>query len=299
MIQHLNAQGVKPKRVVILGGSGFLGRYLIKQLDSLKIPSLSISSKDADLTNKTSIEFMKKTIQPTDAVVFASCLTPDRGRDIGTTMKNLAMGENVCLALQESPCDYLVYISTDAVYADGETLIREDSRCEASSLYGLGHFMRERMIHNTCKEKGISYFIARPTLLYGPGDPHGSYGPNRFLKQINDNGQMKIFGNGEEQRDHVYIGDVARLLGECLQNKTVGILNIAKGKSTSFLKVAELCQQYCPTKVTIERLPRSGGTISHTHFDISNLIRAFPMFKFTTLNEGIPLYFNQSQKVAA
>ena len=52
--------------------------------------------------------------------------------------------------------------------------------------------------------------IVRPTLVYGEGDPHNGYGPNRFIKLIKKK-PIELFGRGEELRDHVWINDVSRL----------------------------------------------------------------------------------------
>src|SRR5258707_254376 len=115
----------KPSRVVVLGGTGFLGRCLLAELQGQRVPMLSLGSRNVDLTSPESVEILKGKLRPDDTLVFASCLTPDRGKDIRTTMKNLAMGEHVCAALQAVPVAHVVYISSDAVYADSETLVRE------------------------------------------------------------------------------------------------------------------------------------------------------------------------------
>jgi nucleoside-diphosphate-sugar epimerase len=286
MIQHLHPKPVRPARVVVLGSSGFLGRHLVAHLHDQGIKVLPLSSRDVNLCAAWAGESLARLLHKDDALVFASCLTPDKGKDIRTTMRNLAMGEQVCAALQAVPCAHVVYVSSDAVYADSESLVREDSRCEPSSLYGLAHLTRERMIRVTAEASQTPWLIVRSTLVYGAGDTHNSYGPNRFARQVQQAGVIKLFGNGEEKRDHIHVDDVARLLALCLQHRTSGILNLTTGTSTSFLEVANLCLQYSRKSVTLEHLPRS-GPVSHRHFDISALARAFPAWTFTPLREGL------------
>jgi UDP-glucose 4-epimerase len=286
MIAHRHPEPAAPARVVVLGGSGFLGRHLLGHLREQGIETLGLSSADLDLSTAGAGERLAALLHSDDAVVFASCVTPDKGKDIRTAMRNLSMGEQVCTALRSAPCAHLVYLSSDAVYADSEALVREDSRCEPSSLYGLAHLTRERMVRLTAETHGIPWLIVRPTLVYGADDTHNSYGPNRFARQVREGAAIKLFGEGEEKRDHVHVGDAARLLGLCLRHRSHGILNLATGVSTSFREVAGLCAAAAGRPVAIERLERT-GPITHRHFDVTALVRAFPGFAFRPLRAGL------------
>src|SRR5271163_2213527 len=93
-----------PQRVVVLGGSGFIGRYLVEELRGRGIGTVSVSSRDIDLSSAQSIDQLKSLLRKDDALVFASCLTPDKGKDLRTAMRNLAMGEHVGTALQAAGC---------------------------------------------------------------------------------------------------------------------------------------------------------------------------------------------------
>lgn len=297
MIHHHHSKAHAPARVVVLGGSGFMGQYVVNQLRSQRVPVLSVSSNQVDLTCPSAVEKLKNIIEMDDALIFASCLAPRMGRDIRTAMRNFAMGEHVCAAVHAKPCAHVVYISSDAVYADEEYLIREDSRCEPSSYYGMAHFFRERCVRSTCDAAKTPWLIVRPTLLYGEGDTHNSYGVNRFLRSAAESGVIKIFGNGEERRDHLHIADVARFLSACLFQKSSGIVNLATGHSPSYLEVAEICAKHAGRPVTIERLPRSSPTITHRHFDPTTLKMAFPQMRFLSVAEGVAGY--SSGKAAA
>ena len=49
--------------------------------------------------------------------------------------------------------------------------------------------------------------ILRPTLIYGEGDPHNGYGPNKFMRLAKKNEDILLFGKGEELRDHININE--------------------------------------------------------------------------------------------
>ena len=61
------------------------------------------------------------------------------------------------------------------------------------------HLNREIII-----EQFLKYSFLNPTLVYGPGDKHFGYGPNKFINDALKLNKIKLFGKGEELRDHIY-----------------------------------------------------------------------------------------------
>jgi nucleoside-diphosphate-sugar epimerase len=232
------------------------------------------------------VDALTATIRPDDCLVFMSARTPDKGRDIQTMMRNLAMGEHVCAALARCSCTHVVYVSSDAVYSSDLTLIQESSHCSPSTFYGLMHVVRERMLTETAGASNTPLVILRPSLLYGPGDSHNGYGPNRFVRTALKNREIVLYGNGEERRDHVFVDDFARLICLCITHRSEGILNIATGSSYSFLDVATAVAEACGNSVEIRMQPRA-MPITHRHFDVTAVKRAFPAFPVTSLAAGL------------
>jgi nucleoside-diphosphate-sugar epimerase len=272
----------------VLGASGFIGKYLIRHLAEQDVETVGVASKDIDLCRPESVGQLQELIRPDDAVVFASALTPDRGRNRATMLKNIAMGDHVCQALEKSACAQLVYISTDAVYRDGEHPIREDSCCNPSSLYGLGHLAREEMVKEVAGRVGIRLAILRPCAVYGPGDTHNSYGPNRFLRTAISDGKIVLFGQGEEKRHHIFIQDLSHFITLCLTYRSEGVINIAPDTAFSFFEIAQIISNLFESRAEIEYLPRQ-APITHKHFDITAALKAFPSFRYTTLQTGLSL----------
>ncbi|MGH9346433.1 MAG: NAD-dependent epimerase/dehydratase family protein [Vicinamibacterales bacterium] len=271
-------------RVVVLGGSGFVGRSLLSHLDTKGIATLALTSRDLDLTGAAAGRLLAPHLRPGDALVFAAALTPDKGKDIATLMKNLAMGEQVSAALAAAPCAHVVYISSDAVYADDADPVNEASCTNPSSYHGLMHLVRERMLAMTLGS-GTPLAIVRPSLLYGSGDTHNGYGPNRFLRTARADRTIALVGRGEERRDHVFIDDLSRLIALVLTNRSAGALNVATGTSRSFGDVAERVAALVPG-TRVESMPRSGA-VTHRSFDVAAVDAAFPGFRFATLEEGL------------
>lgn len=286
MIQQTRPSSAAPSRVVILGASGFIGAHLMTYFERSGIEAVGISSKKIDLTAPDAARQLAGAVGKNDTLILASCITREKGEDLLTLRKNLAMAENAGLFLEQQGCAHAIYISSDAVYKDGVSLVREDTECNPGGLYGMTHVMRERMMMHSASKAGIPLAILRPCGVYGAGDTHNGYGPNRFLKTALAQGKISISGQGEETRDHIFVGDVCRLISLCASGVAVGTLNLVSGRAYSFLQVAQAVVGAVDRPVEIEYLPRR-SPITHRHFDITATLQAFPTFAFTRIEEGL------------
>lgn len=283
MLQHHSATPANPARVVMLGARGFLAGALTLRLARRGIPVLAVGSRDLDLTTDEADDALASRLLPDDAIVMLSAITPDKGRDAATLMKNLAMAKAVGGALAKRPVAHVVYVSSDAVYPFDHALVSEDTPAAPVDLYGAMHRTRELMIASASK---APVAILRPTLIYGSGDTHNSYGPNRFRRMAAKDGKITIGGNGEETRDHIFVDDAAELLLRVLRQRSTGLLNLATGRSISFYDLARLIAERAATPAEVVTTPRT-SPVTHRAFDVTACLKAFPDFVFTPLEEGL------------
>jgi UDP-glucose 4-epimerase len=132
---------------------------------------------------------------------------------------------------------------------------------------------REVMLKNELA--GIPLVCIRPTLIFGPGDPHNGYGPNRFMRCVRAGQDIMLFGQGEERRDHVFIDDVAEIVARCALRRATGTINAVSGTVTSFRKIVDTPR--------VGAMPHNG----YRAFDASLPARLFPDLRITTLAEGL------------
>jgi nucleoside-diphosphate-sugar epimerase len=283
MITHQNPAIRKPERVALLGARGFIGAAIRRQLEARHIPILALASADLNLAETSAVDKLAAVLKATDAVVMLAALTPDKGRDIATLMKNLAMMQNTCAAIAKTGCAHMVYFSSDAVYDSAVSRVSEDTPASPQDLYGAMHYTREIMARSLAK---VPVLVLRPTLIYGLDDTHNSYGPNRFRRAAQKEGKITLFGGGEETRDHIHVDDVAALTVRCLLRRSTGTLNAATGTSHSFYEVAEVVTQQFKSAVEIVRTPRA-NPVTHRHYDVTNTIKAFPDIRFLSLEDGV------------
>jgi UDP-glucose 4-epimerase len=285
MLEHKNMVPTKPARVVMIGAGGFVGSAITAQLATDGVSVLPLTRKELNLLAEEAAAKLKDLLRPRDSVVMVSAIAP--AKTVPVLMQNLKMAEAVCVALSEAEIAHLVYVSSDAVYADDANPVTERSYVAPSTIHGMMHAARELMLKSTAH---APVAMLRPTLIYGAADPHNGYGPNRFRRQAAKGGPILIFGEGEERRDHVFIDDVAQLVSLVLFYRSAGALNVATGVSTSFNDIAHLVAEQFPGTV-IKNEPRQGPRphLLHRHFDITECLKAFPTFHYTQLEKGLAL----------
>ena len=134
-------------------------------------------------------------------------------------IQNLDMCKNIFSVLKKKKVEYLLYVSSDAVYSDSKKPISEKSETEPNNLHGFMHLMRE----NILKLLDIKLCIVRPTLVYGCNDTHNGYGPNQFIRLAQSKKNISLFGKGEERRDHIHVNDVGNAIYFLVNKKYVRI----------------------------------------------------------------------------
>ena len=99
----------------------------------------------------------------------------------------------------------------------------------------------------------------------------------------------RIFGEGEERRDHVAVEDIAELALRIALHRSTGIVNATSGEVASFRELAEFCVAQFSTKDPIKGTPRSGPMPHNGYrpFAPSAALSAFPDFRFTPWRDGL------------
>lgn len=284
MIANLHDSPRKPARAVVLGAGGFIGGAAARRLRSEGIEIAALGRDSCDLLASDAAPRLAAKLRPDDAFVFVSARAPCK--NVTMLLENIRMGEAVCAALKNQPVAHVVYISSDAVYQDSTEPLSESSCAEPGSLHGAMHLTREVMLRSEFPGPLASI---RPTLTYGIDDPHNGYGPNRFRHLAAEGKEIVLFGEGEEQRDHVRVDDIAELVLRIVLHRSTGVVNAVTGDVVSFRTLAEFIAAQFTPPVTIKGSPRI-GPMPHNGwraFAPSAALTAFPGFKFTPWQEGL------------
>ena len=284
MIHHLNEHPTPPERVVVIGAGGFVGGALVDRLAERAIGTLALGRADINLLASDASDLLARALRPSDCVVAVAAIAPVK--NVTMLADNMRLVANIASALQKVRVAHVVNISSDAVFADGPLPLTEASPMSPGSLHGVMHLARELAF---AAESHTPLVNLRPTLIYGSSDPHNGYGPNRFRRLAGKGDDIVLFGEGEERRDHIFVGDVADLIVQAILHKSTGSLNLVTGEVHSFAALAAHVVALSGTSVAITTTPRVGPMPHNGYrpFDNAACLAAFPDFAFTPLTRGL------------
>jgi UDP-glucose 4-epimerase len=273
--------------VIVLGARGFLGAELVLRLKRVAEEVVPLTSDDIDLANEASVDQLVRLLTGDDIVIMASMITPGRGgNEEKGLLRNVLMARSVAAAVGVVGCRQFIYISSDAVLGhDQEAKGAHEARCNPYDLYGLAHFLREKLLGEVVGDKA-PVLVIRPCAIYGAGDTHNSYGPNRFIRSALEDGTIALIGNGEELREHIFIEDFCRYVMQGIQDTTEGVALLSTGSSVSFSDIAQKLIDIVDRPVLVKTTERV-RPIVHRCFDRT------PGFSFTPMHIGLRAIYEQ------
>ena len=128
----------------------------------------------------------------------------------------------------------LIYASSGGtVYGDPQALpVTESHPIAPVSNYGTSKFTGELYVELTGRARGLDYTIMRYGNAYGPRqDPHGEAGVVAIFTGLMLNGEpCTIDGDGEQKKDYIYVGDMARANILALDRGSGGTYNVGTGE---------------------------------------------------------------------
>lgn len=307
--------------IIVTGGTGFIGSNIVKSLnergetDILVIDNLKNGTKFkniadceiADYMDKE--EFIERVRQKESFAKKVEAIFHEGACSATTEWDGKFMMQNnydytkallhYCL---ERKIAYL-YASSASVYGGGSVFKENREFEEPLNMYAYSKFLFDQYVRRRQSEFRSQVVGFRYFNVYGPREQHkGSMSSVAFHvnNQILETGKAKLFegcdgyGNGEQRRDFVYVGDAVAVNLWFLDNPDKsGIFNLGTGRSQTFKEVAEAVITY-HGKGNIEYIPfpeqLKGRYQSFTEADIGALRSAGYDAPFKSVEEGVAEY---------
>lgn len=306
--------------IIVTGGAGFIGSNLIMGLndrgydDILVVDNLTDGVKYKNLVDCRIADYMDKNtflqrVQEgafhADAIkaIFhqGACSTTTEWNGKYMMDNNYEYSKNLFHFCQRHKIPF-IYASSAAVYG-ADIHFKEELAYEGPlNVYGYSKFQFDQYLRRqtqlTAQVVGLRYFN-----VYGPREAHkGSMASVAFHlnNQIKVADELRLFegfdgyGDGEQRRDFVYVGDVVDVNLWFLDNpQASGIFNCGTGRSQTFNDVANAVIKY-HQRGHIQYIPfpdhLKGCYQSFTEANLENLRNAGCLHPFKTVEQGVQLY---------
>jgi UDP-glucose 4-epimerase len=200
---------------------------------------------------------------------------------------------NLLEAARRKPSSRVILASTGgAVYGEGSGRslpLDERAECMPDAPYGQSKYTAEGYLSLYSRLYGVSTISLRLGNVYGSRqDPLGEAGVVAiFCGALLDGGVPKVFGDGLQTRDYIYVGDVVQAFLAAAESEAQGTYNIGTGVETSVLELGRLLAGICDREFDPEITPARPGEVQRIAIDSSRAAEDLGWQARTSLEQGL------------
>lgn len=293
-------------KIMVTGGAGFIGSHIV---DTLLESGMQVTIVDDLSTGRfeninPAVDFYRVKVEDAEFGEVLARVKPDAvihqaaQIDVQRSLKepladariNIMGAVNLLEACRRCSVGKVIYASSAAVYGSPAYLpVDEDHVIDPQSPYGVSKHTVEHYLKIYSEIYGIKTTILRYSNVCGPRqDASGEGGvvaifADRFLSGK----RPKIFGDGEQTRDFIYVGDVARANLAALYRGHGQILNVSTGTRISVNSLFKIMKDLTNSPLEPEYCPARPGDITHSYLANDRAKKALDWAPRVSLEDGL------------
>ena len=278
--------------VLITGGAGFIGSNLVPALlanghcvrilddlstgkrSNLPLDNPKVELIEGDVADATVVA---KAMAGCSAVVHLAAVASVQASvddPVRTHQSNFIGTLNVCEAMREAGVKRVVFASSAAVYGnngEGESIV-EDTPKAPLTPYASDKLASEYYLDFYRRQHGLEPVVFRFFNIYGPHqDPSSPYSGviSIFCERAEKGLPITIFGDGEQTRDFMYVGDLVKILVQAVETDKAeeGAINVGLNKATTLNQMLAALSEVVGELPPISHGPARSGDIRHSRAD--------------------------------
>ncbi|WP_248805946.1 NAD-dependent epimerase/dehydratase family protein [Pseudomonas sp. MWU13-2100] len=298
--------------ILITGGAGFIGsnlaEALLEQGYSLRILDDLSSGKRGNLAlDNPRVELIEgdvadaalvaRVMRGCQAVVHLAAVASVQASvedPVRTHQSNFIGTLNVCEAMRQAGVKRVLFASSAAVYGnngEGESIV-EDTAKSPLTPYASDKLASEQYLDFYRRQHGLEPVIFRFFNVFGPRqDPSSPYSGvisifcERALKGL----PITIFGDGEQTRDFIYVGDLVQILLQALKAPQVleGAVNVGLNRATTLKQMLVALGEVVGALPPVTYEPARSGDIRHSRANNQRMLERFALPEPTPMSVGL------------
>ncbi len=285
--------------ILITGGAGFIGSNLVDALvargSQVRVLDNLSTGKRSNLPDDGRVELIEGDVADADvvrravlgcrAVVHLAAVASVQASvddPLGTHQSNLIGTLNLCEAMREAGIRRVVFASSAAVYGNnGEgQAIDEDTPKAPLTPYAADKLASEHYLEFYRRQHGLEPVVFRFFNIYGPRqDPSSPYSGviSIFTERAQKGLPITVFGDGEQTRDFVYVGDLVELLVQALESSMAqeGAVNVGLNQATSLNQLLDAVGDVLGGLPEVKYQAARQGDIRHSRANNRRLLQRY------------------------
>ena len=289
------------KRVLVTGGSGFIGGAIaealrpdndVRVLDTDPAPTSpdGVDVIEGDVRDREAVDAAVKGVD----VVFHQAAVVSVAQSVADPMESHAVNSTGTLQVLEAARRHgarVVGASSAAIYGDPERVpVAETAPLAPTSPYGLTKLALDHYLRLYHELYGLDTVALRYFNVYGPGQTGGDYAGvmEAFLQQARAGDPLTVHGDGEQTRDFVHIDDVVRANVLAAETDAVGsAYNVGTGHSVTIGDLAKRVRRAVGSDSPIVSRDARDGDVRHSCADIARSSEELGYQPSVSLDDGI------------
>jgi len=272
--------------IIIIGGSGFIGTNLIKQLkDKYSITNIDKANSEnfSSITITADIRDQNKLLNAVNPAEWLVLLAAEHRDDVSPISLyydvNVEGTKNVLAVMKERNINKIIFTSTVAVYGLNKENPDENFKEDPFNDYGKSKWQAEEVLRSWYNEDTANrtLIIIRPTVVFGPENKGNVY---TLLKQISS-GKFYMIGKGNNKKSMAYVENLVGFIQYCIDENFVGyhLYNYVDKPDYSMNDLIKVSERSLNKKLPSLKIPYTVGYIGGLCFDMLSLIttKKFPI----------------------